>query len=187
MVLVNGGIQSMFTKLRSVGISVLTSGVLVAGAVGLSGQSPRPAPRPDPLVAPAGTPVEVVAEVVLDRVDAAEHVAKLARTAQRQEAEGDLKAAAKTLQDVESFAQNWRQRVMQQAEHDLKRDERFRAEYDRKRADAADRGMAPALPLSRTPEQANLETRMRALEDKVERLLKMMDEGRAKPRPNEAK
>jgi hypothetical protein len=101
--LVSGGIQSMFvTKLKAIGLSVLTAGVLIAGAVGLSA---RQAPAPRDTSTHAGA-VDFLIKAVDDH-DAGDDVAALVRRAQRQQDRGDVAGARKTLKQIQEGLMRW--------------------------------------------------------------------------------
>jgi RNA polymerase sigma factor (sigma-70 family) len=109
--LVSGGIQSMFViKLKAIGFSVVTAGVLIAGAVGLSAQQPSAARD-------RTTPASAVEFVITaaDDHDAGDDVAALVRRAQRQQDRGDVAGARKTLKQIQEGLTRWGRVLDEQA------------------------------------------------------------------------
>jgi RNA polymerase sigma factor (sigma-70 family) len=185
--LVNGGIQSMVvTKLKSAGMAALTTGVLIAGAVGLSGQPP--APRSAPPSSVARNQADFADEAIrLDKasLDLAQRIAELARDAQKQQADGQYRAAATTLQEMEALAHQWKNRMTQQAQLDDRK--RFELRGDGRVLEALGYKAAPSnLPRpdragAEGKAPADLEGRVRALEEKLDRILKALDGARNPP------
>ena len=110
--LVNGGLESMFmTKLKAAGLSAIASAVLVAGAMGLSAQATAPELQPgtDPS-RPWPVAVSVLAGASND-ADLGDDVGNLVRKAQRQQDRGDKAGARKTLAQAEKAMKHWATRL----------------------------------------------------------------------------
>ncbi|HEY1378372.1 MAG TPA: sigma-70 family RNA polymerase sigma factor [Gemmataceae bacterium] len=170
MDLVTGGLSSMmFTKLKAAGLSALTAGVLIAGALGLSAQFP---PQPTtPVSDDAARFLKALAarEVVPDRPgDPAEHILKLVKEVKDRQAAGDVKGARQALRQIHVAAFGWEDTLPEAAPARPPR--------------GAVNTPAPRQPGATTPSfpggEPDLETRMRRLEDKLDRLIRAMDSSR---------
>jgi RNA polymerase sigma factor (sigma-70 family) len=119
LVLVNGGL--VVSKLKSLCLSALAAGVLVAGAVGLSGQPPSvtpvpateaPAPQqpgttltPDPVA--AEPPAVGTQAAPAPAGDPAVHIAALAREVSERRRAGDVRGARQALRRLHRAALDW--------------------------------------------------------------------------------
>jgi RNA polymerase sigma factor (sigma-70 family) len=122
-----GGLESMiWTKCKTAGLSALTAGVLLAGAVGLSArQQPTIPTAQEPAYRDA---LVVIDNALADRGDPSEEVEALVRRAERQQDRADPAGALKTLGELDSATRRWR--------------DRLKIDVDRKR-DADDTGTSP--------------------------------------------
>jgi hypothetical protein len=108
--------------------------------------------------------------------DVAERIAQLARQARNLQADGNPKAGVTALQQAEELAHTWRLQLAKEAElralDDQAKDQakRNRLAVDAYRSALTARGGA-----------SDLEARVKALEDKLDRILKALDGPRGKP------
>jgi RNA polymerase sigma factor (sigma-70 family) len=165
LVLLNGGLKTMvLTKVKSVGLSVLTAGVLIAGAMGLSAQD-------GPATPAEAAAVTLTREAILfldDTSDPAEAIARLAREAKQHDAAGNLGDAEKALAQVQEAAKQWQGRLAQE------RAKRVAARATPTPADILVELVARPAP--------SLEDRVKALEAKLDLLLKRLDRSTPEPR-----
>src|SRR5581483_8977413 len=117
LTLVNGGLQSMIlTKLKTAGLTAVAVGVLVAGAFGLSAQTPAPTPAAKaPAERPSST-ADLAAALtdyfVIADADPADYLARLAREARRRQEAGDLKGARQALRQLHAAAFDWEDKLV---------------------------------------------------------------------------
>jgi RNA polymerase sigma factor (sigma-70 family) len=168
LLLMKGGLMSMaWTKLKAAGLCALAASILAAGALGLSAQAPAPVqepPRSDnvlaqPVFPPAGTLVRLP-----ERASPADRILRLANEARRLDEGDDPEGALRALRQLDDAAWAW--------QGDLRR----------RRGGPAAGGAAPAAqsqPRPVLPNQpagaADLESRLREVEKKLDRLLKALD------------
>jgi hypothetical protein len=165
-----GGIYPMFTKFKAAGLSAVTVGVLIAGAISISGQVLRP---PQPETTPAGNPT-LLGEFVTP--DVAERIATLARQAKKLQADGNPKAGVTALQQVEELAHTWRLQLAKEAELRALDDQaKDQAKLNKLALDAYRSALTAGGGAS------DLETRVKALEEKLDRILKALDSPRGRP------
>jgi RNA polymerase sigma factor (sigma-70 family) len=191
IVLMNGGLHSMlWSKIKACGLSALTAAVLVAGALGLGAQSPATRPAVDPIQAEASTIAQVLDEyyvlLAAEPASPADRITRLAQEARRLEEAGDHEGARKVLRQLEDAAWGWHGQLRQ------KRDEGAKAavpprlsEYTKlylndrlakSRSKAVESPTGKASNLSTPRGAVDVETRLRELEQKLDRLLKALDE-----------
>jgi hypothetical protein len=215
LVLMTGGLKAMmFTKLKATGLSLLTVGVLVAGAVGLAAQNPLPAPAP---VAPSpaapapqlGEPDnlaarEFAAALALDTDgrtrDPAERIARLAQEAKRLQDAGDAEGAQAALRQLDDVSWAWQGEVRRQ------RGGRAAQPQPEARPNAltkqlysqqlpADQPVPPASKVPAPPRSAygaastsgtpaDVESRLRDVEQELDRLLKALEGPKGDVRPD---
>jgi RNA polymerase sigma factor (sigma-70 family) len=169
LALVNGGLQSMvLLKFKSAVLTLMAAGLVAAGAVGLSDQG---APRGQRGGRGGG---EV--NVATTEAEPADRIIELALQAKRQAQDGKAVAAARTLSQVEQLARAWARRLQ--------------PEQDKQGADVQFKAMAERLNLEapytleeflRGYRQPDLESRLRDVEQKLDRLLLAL-EGAPAPR-----
>jgi RNA polymerase sigma-70 factor (ECF subfamily) len=183
ILLMNGGLQSMFvTKLKSAGLSLMAAGVLAAGAFGLSAQAPAPKPAPAP-------DAELVYEYyqLFSKIDLAERIAELARQAKQKQEAGDTEGALKVLREIENATREWQGHL----EHGANVQKLWANKYAQMQKDYKQDvyqewlKKAPyswtEMPGGTAKPEADLESRLREVERKLERLLKAMED-KAGPR-----
>jgi hypothetical protein len=155
----------MFTKFKAAGLSAVTVGVLIAGAISISGQVLRP---PQQETTPAGNPT-LLGEFVTP--DVAERIAQLARQAKKLQADGNSRAGVAALQQAEDLVRAWKAELANEAER--------RARDDQAKAKLALDAYRHALNVGGGG--GDLEARVKALEEKLDRILKALDGPRGKP------
>jgi RNA polymerase sigma factor (sigma-70 family) len=197
LLLTNGGLPSMFlTKVKLAGLSALTAGVLVAGALTLSAQAPTPAEPPARVAAN-----QVLYEFSYAPPDPAERLAELARRAKGQHEGGDDGAALQSLAEAEETLRQWQSHVRQARDASRDRDEALLAlkmqldqavdEREQLRRQVADltaarqralqqAGALPQPQQGATAKQAppragDVESRLSEVEKKLDRLLKALE------------
>jgi RNA polymerase sigma factor (sigma-70 family) len=116
LLLTNGGLPMFLAKCKMVGLSALTAGVLVAGAVGLSGQALTPAPDPRPVT--AGIGVQALSNTRASARDDGDAVADLVRRAQRLQDRGDAAGALEALRQAEEAMRNWQTHLRRDRDRD---------------------------------------------------------------------
>jgi RNA polymerase sigma factor (sigma-70 family) len=183
-VLFAGGLESMiWTKCKAAGLSALTAGVLLAGAVGLSARqqsTDKTAALPadgdnrfESYPTPAGK-ASARPTLPADRLDPGDEVAALARRAQRQQDRGDTQAALATLEQIDATTRRWRAMVTDQARRTEALDRSRRADDPaHKLTNVVTDNNAPGFP--RTGRGADVEGRLAAVEVKLDRLLRALD------------
>jgi RNA polymerase sigma factor (sigma-70 family) len=192
-----GGLESMmWTKFKAAGLSALTAGVLLAGAVGLSARqqstdknatppAARNPPRAESYPVPARA-LEPRYELATDRPEPGDEVAALVRRAQRQQDRNDIQAALATLDQVEATTRRWRAQLVDQAGRAEALDQTRRDNAADPRMDMFTGSKGP--PVSRLGRGADVEDRLAAVEAKLDTLLRAMGgDGRQTPlRPRQA-
>jgi RNA polymerase sigma factor (sigma-70 family) len=214
LVLMTGGLKTMmFTKLKAAGMSLLTAGVLVAGAVGLSAQDPAPAPSLAPAAAAPlhdeaklRTAEDLAAElakyVQVRTGDPAERIARLALEAKRLQEAGDAEGALKVLRQMDDASWAWQGEVRRQrggraaaqAQPEYRagsgvrgwRIERGQQSQPVQPAQPSQQSVTPppAGNRSATNPPADIEARLRDVEQKLDRLLQALEGPKADPRPD---
>jgi RNA polymerase sigma factor (sigma-70 family) len=121
ILLTSGGLSAMFlTKLKMAGLSAVTAGVLIAGAVGLSAQPPgqnRAAPDvPQGQVARFEEVLALALEQaqVSEGGDPADRISRLAHEAKRRHQAGDAEGAMKLLRQMDDASWAWQGEMRQQ-------------------------------------------------------------------------
>jgi RNA polymerase sigma factor (sigma-70 family) len=168
-----GGIYPMFTKFKAAGLSAVTVGVLIAGAIGISGQVLRP---PQQETTPAGNPT-LLGELVTP--DVAERIAQLARQAKKLQADGNARAGVTALQEAEDLVRNWKAELAKEADRRARDDQAKAMRDEQANAKLALDWYRHALTVRGGG--GDLEARVKALEEKLDRILKALDGPRGKP------
>jgi RNA polymerase sigma factor (sigma-70 family) len=205
LLLTNGELSMFLTKCKMAGLSALTAGVLVAGALGLSGQALTP---PDPRPVTAGGGEQAFVNKFAAARDDGDEVADLVRRAQRLQDRGDAAGALEALKQAEEAMKGWQAHLRR----DRDRDRRGGGDAGPARPDQpAQPGMRPpgafppgsALPSPRglrpgampgavpgvpmkPGDGRDLEDRLRKVEDKLDRLLRALErqpDGPTRPAP----
>jgi RNA polymerase sigma factor (sigma-70 family) len=168
LALMNGGLATMTTKLKSFGLMLVSAVTLAAGAYGLSGQAPAPVPR---AAEPSARGYEEF-RVFEFKHDATEQLVRLAQEVKDRQGAGDTKGARKALRELLAAA--------------LDCEDALAGSGSRPATGAtktywteAAAGVAP-VPASAAPAPADVETRLRELEKKLDRLMKVMDKAQSK-------
>jgi RNA polymerase sigma factor (sigma-70 family) len=104
--LVNGGLTMTYSTLKTTSLSLLAGAVLVAGALGLSGQS-RPESNGAAVAATVASLDDVAAGLANPAGDDGEEVAALVRRAQRLQDRGDAAGALAALRKAEEAMRDW--------------------------------------------------------------------------------
>jgi RNA polymerase sigma factor (sigma-70 family) len=194
LLLTNGGLPMFLTKCKMAGLSALTTGVLVAGAVGLSGQALTPA---DPRPRTVGEASEAFLNTFAAARDDGDAVADLVRRAQRLQDRGDAAGALEALKQAEEAMKGWQAHLRR----DRDRDRRGEVNVSPVRPDlpaqpglrpsvalppgegaapsgglrpGAMPGAAPVAPM-KPGDGRDLEERLRKVEERLDRLLKAME------------
>jgi RNA polymerase sigma factor (sigma-70 family) len=168
-----GGIYPMFTKLKAAGLSAVTVGVLIAGAISISGQVLRP---PQPETTPAGNPTPL-GEFVTP--DVAERIAQLARQAKKLQADGNSRAGVAALQQAEDLVRAWKGELAKEADRRARNDQAKAMDDGQPKAKLALDAYRRALNVGSGA--GDLEARVKALEEKLDRILKVLDSPRGRP------
>jgi RNA polymerase sigma factor (sigma-70 family) len=168
-----GGFYPMVTKFKAAGLSVVTVGVLIAGAISISGQVLRP---PQPETTPAGNPT-LVGEFVTP--DVAERIAQLARQAKKLQADGNSRAGVAALQQAEDLVRDWKAQLAKEADRRARDDQAKAMRDEQAKAKLALDAYRRALNVGSG--ESDLEARVKALEEKLDRILKALDSPRGKP------
>jgi RNA polymerase sigma factor (sigma-70 family) len=177
--LVTGGLRIMvMTKLKAAGLSALSAGVVVAGAMGLSAQNPTPIPTPGPEPTPQRAPASDYAPRVraasrtaaAEAVDPGDKVADLVRRAQRLQDRGEVAAAREAVAQAGDALKQWADHLDKQAAPPGFEDRPVRTRT------------APPLNavFSRSPVvTTDVDARLREVEAKLDRVLREMAKDRA--------
>jgi RNA polymerase sigma factor (sigma-70 family) len=188
--LMTGGL--LMSKLKTVCLSLLAAGVLIAGAVGLSAQAPAPTPAPAVQIqadANGGrrSETEAVHAVSVELVlagDPAERIARLAREAKQRQEAGDAKGARQALRRLHAAAFDW---------EDALAEERPSPRLSVRNVPSVEAvpDARPTTPhhVAATPASgsADMESRLRDVERKLDRLLKALErqpDGAPRPTPS---
>ncbi|HEX4589862.1 MAG TPA: sigma-70 family RNA polymerase sigma factor [Gemmataceae bacterium] len=188
--LVNGGLYSMFVmKAKSAGLFTLTAGLLISGALGLGARQDAK----QPAINSAGGGVSQLPT----SDDPGDQLATVVRRAQRQEDRGNLAGAQRTLEKADDALRKWRDQLELRQRHKGDRGtelERESGAEDAATAAAAqflNRGLQTATPkpsgvpgLNSIRPDADLESRMRDMEKKMDRLLRELDKRNQNPNPS---
>jgi hypothetical protein len=194
------------TKMKSAGLSAVAVGALVAGAFGLSAQSPAPAPlAPRPTHASDDAfPVGGTFTVTLD-ADPAARIAALARQARRRQEAGDARGARQLLRRLHAATYEWEDALAGDGLAAPTTDaapappkpttrlpapapnNRYAADPNFNRPVPAPEGvpgtLQPGVDGRSQKPAADVETRLSEVERKLDRLLKALESKDAKPAP----
>jgi RNA polymerase sigma factor (sigma-70 family) len=179
LLLMKGGL--LMSKLKSVYVSMLTAGILVAGAVGLNAQRPlatTPAAQQPPAVHEHDQPAQGYTRSFRENVrpsgDPADRITQLAQEVKRKLEEGDVKGARQTLRRLHAATFEW---------EDALADERPTTRPADQHTPALDKASSPRwAPPSKSGATADVETRLREVENKLDRLLKALEGRKDTPR-----
>jgi RNA polymerase sigma factor (sigma-70 family) len=100
LALMNGGLATMMTKMKSATLMLISAATLAAGAYGLNGQSSKPEPAPSGY----GTAGRTTGDIVDVNRDPVAELVRIAREVQKRREAGDVAGAKKALRGLLTVA-----------------------------------------------------------------------------------